>query len=189
MPLKEIICNKIKRSIKRYFHRKQTVITIKYYDYNYKICNGEIQVNERISNNVEEFFESLFIEKFPINKIELSKNRPDLVLIDNNITTGFNFRKVKNKKILSKHALGLAFDVNPKDNPAKPSLYKKFYNENSKKGKLTEKNKLKNIIEIHTIVNDFEWGGEIFGSFWDSHHFESKMNIKEWFLKRIYENL
>jgi hypothetical protein len=69
---------------------------------------------------------------------------------------------------LSNHAYGLAIDLNPKVNPAKPSKISHVYDEGISKGKIT-----KEVIDIFKKWG-FEWGGEIFGDFWDSHHFQIK---------------
>ena len=83
-----------------------------------------------------------------------------------NITTGYNFRFVMGTDKLSKHAKGYAIDLNPKVNPAKPSKISHVYDESIEKGKITPE-----VINLFKKWG-FKWGGEIFGNFWDSHHFE-----------------
>ena len=83
-----------------------------------------------------------------------------------NITTAYNFRFIMGTKKLSKHAEGYAIDLNPKVNPAKPSKISHVYDESIEVGKITD-----DIVNIFKKWG-FKWGGEIFGDFYDSHHFE-----------------
>lgn len=127
---------------------------------------GIIHVNTHIADQTINLFEDLYKISFPIAYVGPSFNYPDYVLIDNNTTTGYNFRTVEGTEKLSMHAYGLAIDINPKDNPAKPTKFSQFYNYDSKIGKITP--------EVVAIANKhgFMWGGEIFKNFYDPHHFE-----------------
>ncbi len=141
-------------------------LSIDYIDYdgNHKI--GTLEVNKNIEQNTKDVFNDLYEIRFPINKIDKSHQRNDADIIMDNITTAYNFRFVMGTDKLSKHAMGYAIDLNPKVNPAKPSKISHVYDESINKGKIT-----KDIIDIFKN-RGFKWGGEIFGDFWDSHHFE-----------------
>lgn len=141
-------------------------LSIDYIDYNGEKKTGTIEVNKNIAENILGVFKDLYEMKFPINKIDKSYQRPDEDIIMDNITTGYNFRFVMGTDKLSKHAKGYAIDLNPKVNPAKPSKISHVYDESIEKGKITP--------EVITLFKKwgFKWGGEIFGNFWDSHHFE-----------------
>ena len=141
-------------------------LSIDYIDYNGEKQTGTIEVNKNIAENVLGVFKDLYEIKFPINKIDKSYQRPDEDIIMDNITTGYNFRFVMGTDKLSKHAKGYAIDLNPKVNPAKPSKISHVYDETIEKGKITTE-----VINLFKKWG-FKWGGEIFGNFWDSHHFE-----------------
>lgn len=141
-------------------------LLIEYIDYNEEKQTGTIEVNKNIAENVVGVFKDLYEIKFPINKIDKSYQRPDEDIIMDNITTGYNFRFVMGTDKLSKHAKGYAIDLNPKVNPAKPSKISHVYDETIERGKITP-----DIINLFKKWG-FKWGGEIFGDFWDSHHFK-----------------
>lgn len=141
-------------------------VEIDYIDYDGNHQVGTLEVNKDIVDSTKGAFNDLYEIEFPIYKIDKSYQRPDEDIIMDNITTGYNFRYIMGTKELSKHAKGLAIDLNPKVNPAKPSKISHVYDESSEKGKITEE-----VIDIFKKWG-FKWGGEIFENFWDSHHFE-----------------
>lgn len=141
-------------------------IQVEYINYNYHKEFGFIKVNRLIKEQTKSVFNELFKIGFPINKIDYSYNYDDEYIIDKNITTGYNFRYVSGKNKLSKHAFGMAIDLNPKVNPSKPSIISHIYDYDSQIGKID-----KNIVDIFKSYG-FKWGGEIFSNFYDPHHFE-----------------
>lgn len=141
-------------------------VGITYYDFNGDIQTGILQVHKDIVEATKRVFHKLFNLKFPIYKVSPSFNRPDRDIILDNHTTGYNYRKVDGKDILSNHAYGRAIDINPKNNPAKPSSMPEVYDESIEIGKITPE-----IVEVFKSEG-FQWGGEIFGDFYDAHHFQ-----------------
>jgi hypothetical protein len=160
--------------IEYYIRDHVTDVRVRYIDFNGDTQMGWIQVNERIVNQVRNTFNQLYKIGFRINKVEPANGRSDKELIDNNITTGFNFRLAispNGPSRLSKHAWGLAWDINPQVNPAEPDCGMSFID--SEFGVLEKE-------EIYLIKsNGFSWGGEIFKGFYDSHHFEVPFTEKE----------
>jgi len=80
---------------------------------------GELVVSNSISKDITEIFLELYKAAYPIEKIRLADDYgadDDACMADNN-TSAFNFRTVEGSKTLSKHALGLAIDINPLYNP------------------------------------------------------------------------
>jgi len=150
-------------------------VNVKYIDFNGDEKNGIIQVNERIVDNIKNTFNGLYNIGFRINNIEPSNGRDDKELINQNITSCFNYRRAITPTglgKLSKHAWGLAWDINPKVNPAEPNCGMDFQY-GCEFGVLKPK-------EIDIIKsNGFNWGGEIFKSFYDSHHFEVPFTSEE----------
>jgi len=138
-----------------------------------------IEVNKRIELQTINVFNELLDIKFPINNVSVANGRTDRDIIIANDTTSFNYRKVAGKNVLSKHAFGLSIDLNPKNNPAKPSSMSEIYDESIEIGKINQ-----DVINIFKN-NGFKWGGEIFGNFKDNHHFEVDFNTREKLLNKL----
>lgn len=80
---------------------------------------GELIVNASIANDILEIFKALYEAKYEIEKIKLvdEYNASDELSMEDNNTSAFNNRNVGNTSKVSKHAYGLAIDINPKQNP------------------------------------------------------------------------
>lgn len=175
--------NIIKKILKKLISVQITTIEVKYLDFNNTIQVGKIQVNKSIKKRAISVFKELLDKRFKISNVDIANDRSDKSIILKNDSTGYNFRTVLGENKLSKHAFGYAIDINPKNNPAKPSKMFDIYDTTITKGVIG-----RNIIGIFKSCG-FEWGGEIFGDFWDSHHFEIKMNWYNKFLKYLWEKL
>jgi hypothetical protein len=80
---------------------------------------GEIVVAAEVANEVAAIFERLYLAHFPIERLELIDEYAaddDASMAANN-SSAFNFRFVSGTRLLSHHALGLAIDLNPVQNP------------------------------------------------------------------------
>ena len=94
-------------------------ISVKYYDFDNQVQTGEIICNKAIAQDLVEIFYELYCNEYQIDKIRLVDEYQaddDLSCADNN-TSCFNFRTVDQTSTLSKHAQGLAIDINPFQNP------------------------------------------------------------------------
>ena len=94
-------------------------VSVLYKDFNQKTQVGEIVCNKAIAQDLVEIFFELYCAGYEIDKIRLVDEYnadDDLSCADNN-TSCFNFRQVYGSNNLSKHALGLAIDINPFQNP------------------------------------------------------------------------
>ncbi len=81
---------------------------------------GRLVVNEKIAAEVIAIFRELRRLRFPIEKITLIDDYggDDRKAMADNATTAFNCREVEGKPgVFSKHAYGLALDLNPVLNP------------------------------------------------------------------------
>lgn len=80
---------------------------------------GELVVNKRIATDVLNIMEQLFIESYPIEKVRLIDyfDADDEKSMSANNTSCFNWRKVSGSASVSKHATGMAIDINPLYNP------------------------------------------------------------------------
>lgn len=80
---------------------------------------GEMVVNAQIAQTVLEIFRHLYDQDYPIEKMRLIDDYggdDDASCLDNN-TSGFNYRVVEGSAHLSRHAYGMAIDINPFYNP------------------------------------------------------------------------
>lgn len=172
--------------IKEYIDSKIVTVSIPYIDFDGYEQIGQMEVHDRVDHDVKIIFSFLKDYGFRINKIEPANGRDDYGLIRENITSCYNFREViapgGKKKGLSKHAWGLAIDLNPKNNPSDPHLNGDF-DFNSTKGVID-----KDCINLFKEY-PFWWGGEIFSNFYDPHHFESYLTEDEKFINNLYAKL
>ena len=123
----EPITDKIKARI--YGLSYKTDCTVSYEDLRYVrvlYCNfegesvsGEIICNKAIAQDLVEIFYELYQNDYPIEKIKLidEYNADDDLSCAENNTSCFNYRVVGGTTKLSKHALGMAIDINPFYNP------------------------------------------------------------------------
>ena len=100
------------------------LINILYYDFNNNIKEGKLIVNKLIEEDVLYIFKKLYENKYQLKSVELIDKfytgdnlETDGISIKNNNTSCFNYRIIEDKDYLSYHALGLAIDINPYNNP------------------------------------------------------------------------
>lgn len=98
---------------------QMVLLDVKYWGYDSLIHKGQIVINKIVEREVKEIFKELLDARFPIEKvIPVSYyNWDDDASMTNNNSSSFNYRKIKNSTKLSEHSLGLAIDINPKQNP------------------------------------------------------------------------
>lgn len=80
---------------------------------------GELICNKAIAQDLIEIFYELYRNEYQIEKVCLIEayDGDDTLSMANNNTSCFNYRNVNHSSSLSKHALGLAIDINPLYNP------------------------------------------------------------------------
>lgn len=80
---------------------------------------GELICNKAIANDLKEIFRMLYMHSYPIERMELidQYEADDERSMRANNTCCFNFRKMTGSNKLSKHAQGMAVDLNPLYNP------------------------------------------------------------------------
>lgn len=144
------------------------ILEVKYYGFDGAIHRGQIVINKNIAGEVKIFFETALTLKFPIEKVIPISNKKykwnDEISCDDNNSSGYNYRFITGAGKMSKHAAGLAFDVNPAQN-----IYIK-YDENmnevfrSPKEAIYSKDSLGTLTRDHTLVIlmknfGWDWGG------------------------------
>jgi len=110
-----LIGQKIPASVKT----NLTLVNVFYYGFDEKLHQGQLVVHKAVAQDVKEIFEIIRQIHFPIEKVVPIceyKWSDEKSMLDNN-SSSFNYRFISGSKILSKHASGLAIDINPKQNP------------------------------------------------------------------------
>lgn len=88
-------------------------------DINGTVHEGEMIVNKHIAEDVLEILRELYENDYPIEKVRLvdEYNADDDKSMEDNNSSGFNYRTVPGSKKMSKHSMGLAVDINTRYNP------------------------------------------------------------------------
>lgn len=94
-------------------------VKVLHYGFDKQVYVGELIVNQEIARDITDIFFELFEAAYPIEKIRLidEYEADDEKSMTDNNTSSFNFRKIAGSTQLSKHARGLAIDINPLYNP------------------------------------------------------------------------
>ena len=92
---------------------------ILYNDFDGNVQNGELICNKQIAQDLLEIFYELYINGYQIERVKLidEYDGDDTASMLANNTSCFNYRVVEGTQKLSKHAYGLAIDLNPFYNP------------------------------------------------------------------------
>lgn len=151
-------------------------LTIAHYDGDGNVCRGEIICNVKIADDLIDIFRNLYNAGYPIESVRLIDefDADDVKSMQANNTSCFNFRKVAGSKKLSKHALGMAIDINPLYNPyvkgtvVSPPEGKPYAD---RKGDFPYKIDKEDLCYKEFIAHGFTWGGS-WNSLKDYQHFE-----------------
>lgn len=90
-----------------------------HYDGEGKIRKGELICHHSIAQDLKEIFQELYRQKYRIGRVQLvdDYDADDERSMRANNTYCFCYRKVSGTQNLSKHARGMAIDINPLYNP------------------------------------------------------------------------
>lgn len=96
----------------RYLH-------ILHYDFQGEPQEGELICNQAIARDLVEIFYELYCSEYQLERVHLidEYEGDDTASMEDNNTSCFNYRTVEGSSSLSRHALGLAVDINPLYNP------------------------------------------------------------------------
>ena len=94
-------------------------VHIWHYDFDGNPREGELICNEYIARDLTEIFYELYRCEYRLEKVLLidEYDGDDTASMTDNNTSCFNYRQIAGSTSLSKHALGLAVDINPLYNP------------------------------------------------------------------------
>ena len=95
------------------------ILSLTYVDFDGRSHVGEMICHRLVADELADIFRELFELGFPIEKIRLidEYGSDDLLSMEDNNTSAFNYRTISGSANLSKHAYGLAVDINPVQNP------------------------------------------------------------------------
>ncbi len=94
-------------------------VGLKYIDFDGQEQTGELICNKAVAQDMVEIFYELYRNEYRLERVRLidEYNGDDTASMAENNTSCFNYRVVDGTTSLSKHAYGLAIDVNPYYNP------------------------------------------------------------------------
>lgn len=149
------------------------LITVKYYSMDEKIHQGQILTNKQISDDIMKIFDFMLEKKFPVYQaipiVHYGWN--DEKSMEANNTYSFCYRNIS----YSKHARGMAIDINPVQNPL---IWKDGYKhrKNVPAGAIYNPETPGTFTPGHPVVEKFtslgfKWGYHFRKNF-DKHHFE-----------------
>ena len=162
-------------------------VSVLYIDFNAREQEGELICNKAVAQDMLEIFYELYRNDYQIEQIRLidEYSGDDTLSMADNNTSCFNYRVVDGTDSLSKHAYGLAIDINPFYNPyvvfnrnADGSTYisppgSEVYADRSKDFayKIDESDLCYKLFKEH----GFTWGGD-WNSCKDYQHFQKTLN-------------
>lgn len=151
-------------------------LQLSYRNFDGETCRGEMVCNRQVADDLVAIFRALYLADYPIRSIRLVDDfgGDDEASMAADNTSCFNYRRVAGTKRLSKHAQGLAVDVNPLENPyvrgttVRPEGAAAFADrEKSFPHKIDRKDLCYQLFRAH----GFSWGGA-WRSVQDYQHFE-----------------
>lgn len=94
-------------------------VHILHFNFDGEPAEGELICNRAIAQDIVEIFYELYRNEYRIEKVLLidEYDGDDTASMEDNNTSCFNYRVVDGSSSLSKHAYGLAVDINPYYNP------------------------------------------------------------------------
>jgi hypothetical protein len=157
--------------------RNLRYLIIPHYDGNGAIRIGELVCHKKASDDFLYLFKELFKHKYPIERMVLidDYDGDDSKSMAANNTSSFNYRVIAGTDKLSRHAFGMAIDINPLYNPyvkgtfVSPESGEPYVNRGKEfKYKISRKDL------VYKILHDkfgFTWGGD-WENCKDYQHFE-----------------
>ena len=153
-------------------------LTLPYYDFEGQLQQGEMVCNVKIAKDLIAVFRELFEKQYQFCSIRLIDDfggSDEASMLANN-TSCFNYRTKSGSSTLSSHALGLAVDVNPMQNPfvkrgkVYPETATDFVDRNLD---FAHKINTQDACYKSFKAHGFRWGG-LWRSAKDYQHFEKK---------------
>ena len=151
--------------------KELTLINVLYRSTDDRIHRGQIMTNKAIEDEIKQMFRFMLDKEFVIAKVipMVKYNWNDSLSMDDNNTSSFCYRNVS----YSKHATGMAIDINPRFNPLR---WKNSDKPNQPNGATLDTTINGTLYPSHPVVKEFRrlgvrWG-HTFSKYSDDHHFE-----------------
>ncbi len=99
------------------------VVPVRYYGFDGNLHQGQVVIHHALANDIRNIFETIRISHFPIASAlpiahpRIQEKGPYGLSPDTNNSSGYVWRPIVAGARLSMHALGLAIDINPRQNP------------------------------------------------------------------------
>jgi hypothetical protein len=159
------------------------IVTVEYFGFDNKKHRGQIVMHKDWVSDVKEFFAEALRLQFPIEKvIPISHSKylwDDERSCEDNNSSGYNYRIILGTNRLSRHANGLAFDINPVQNIYIRHDEKGNETYRSPKNGMYDKNAKGTLTQGHPLVSLMRQKGWMWGGDWkkedgvvDYQHFE-----------------
>lgn len=153
------------------------LVLVPFVDFEGREREGELVVAESIAPSTAAIFTALHAMRFPIHRIDRIdrfEGDDDASMAANN-TSAFNFRTIPGSSVLSHHALGVAIDLNPEQNPMivgdvvhPPRATPYVDRAHERPGMILEDGPVTRLFAAH----GFHWGG-LWPDLRDYHHFSA----------------
>ena len=160
-------------SAPKYIIDKLKLITVHYVSTDGRIHRGQILANSDITDDLSEMFDFMLLHDFVVEKaIPIVRyNWDDSLSMDDNNSYSFCYRNAS----YSKHAVGMAIDINPRFNPVR---WKIGNRPNEPEGAVMDTTVNGTFFSGHPVVEEFRkrgfrWGHS-FSKYYDDHHFEKR---------------
>ena len=161
-------------------------VKVNYVNFDGIESEGILEVHKDIKDEVISIFSEIKQKVFPIFKIETidKYDFDDEKSVVANNSSAYNFRFVSGSTKLSDHSIGLAIDINPKQNPwVSPNALNKFSYVPGEKGTIEKGDDVVSIFEKY----GWSWGGN-----WrnpDYQHFFKGGDINKRIKYKLYDDL
>lgn len=150
-------------------------VNFHYVNFENAIAIGNVVVLDAVADQTKGIFSALFKQRFPIHQAVVMENyqgNDEAAMADNN-TSAFNGRSITGGNSWSKHAYGVAIDINPLQNPyialsnngsaniLPPASAQSFVNRRTiRPDKKARLGMVESVVEIFTRHGFMTWGGE-----------------------------
>ena len=151
--------------------RQLVLLDVDYLSTDGKIHRGQVLTNKKIETHIRHMFNFMLENDFVVEKVIpiVKYDWSDSLSMDDNNSSSFCYRNAS----YSKHATGMAIDINPLFNPLR---WKKSDKPNQPEGAVLDTTVNGTLHPEHIVVKEFRrlgfrWG-HTFSKYYDDHHFE-----------------